>query len=103
MTLYRFSWLLWIAGTAVIVLSWTQAITPQVGWIGWGVALAGTVLSFLGRATCRTSTVLQDRPSSIVSDLDRLVQLRDRGDITEEQYLRQRNALLGEPGGEKKP
>lgn len=104
MILYRVSWALWIAGTAVIVLSWTHAVTAQVGWIGWGVALAGTVLSFFGRRSCGAPAApAGNAPSSVVSDLDRLVQLRDRGDITEEQYLRQRNALLGDPKAGKTP
>jgi hypothetical protein len=103
MSLSRISWVLWIGGTIEIVLSWTHAVTPQVGWIGWGVALAGTVLSLLGRKTCCAPAPEAAKPSSVVSDLDRLVQLRDRGDITEEQYLRQRNALLGGSAGGKSP
>ncbi len=42
---HRFSWLLWLGGTALIVASWTDAVTPQVGWMGFGIALAGTLLS----------------------------------------------------------
>ena len=101
MALNRISWILWIGGTIVIVLSWTHAVTPQIGWIGWGVALAGTVLSLFGRRSCCAPAPGPAKPSSVVSDLDRLVQLRDRGDITEEQYLRQRNALLGGSDGGK--
>jgi hypothetical protein len=44
--MYRFCWVLWIGGTAVIVASWLSIVTPAVGWVGFGVALAGTLLSF---------------------------------------------------------
>ncbi len=44
--MYRFCWVLWIGGTAVIVASWLNIVTPAVGWVGFGVALAGTLLSF---------------------------------------------------------
>ncbi len=43
--LYKFCWVLWIAGTAIIVASWLDIVTPTVGWVGFGVALAGTLLS----------------------------------------------------------
>ena len=102
MRLYKIAWLFWIAGSIVIGLSWVNVVTPRVGWIGWGVALFGTVLSFFSRrGTCCPAQSVSTPPSSVVSDLDRLTQMRDRGDITEEQYLRQRNALLGDPGRDK--
>jgi hypothetical protein len=44
--MYRFCWALWIGGTILIVASWTDVVTPTIGWIGFGVALAGTLLSF---------------------------------------------------------
>ena len=49
---YKFCWVLWIAGTVVIVASWNDVVSPEVGWIGFTAALAGTVLSF----------VVQNRP-----------------------------------------
>lgn len=98
MRLYKIAWAFWIAGTIVIALSWVHAVAPQVGWIGWGVALFGTLLSFFQRRSLPTTV---ERPSTVIADLDKLVLLRDRGEITEEQYLRQRNALLGEPGDRK--
>jgi peptidoglycan/LPS O-acetylase OafA/YrhL len=48
--LRRLASLLWLVGVAAIVLSWTNTVTPTVGWIGFGVALVGTLLStFAGR------------------------------------------------------
>ena len=41
----RLCWLLWIGGTVLIVLSWTDTVSPEVGWAGYAVALAGMVLS----------------------------------------------------------
>jgi hypothetical protein len=43
--LYKFCWVFWIAGTAIIVASWLDIVTPTVGWLGFGIALAGTLLS----------------------------------------------------------
>ena len=55
MQLYRLSWLLWIAGTVIIVLSWCDAVSATVGWYGFAVALAGTLLSWAARSTSRDS------------------------------------------------
>jgi hypothetical protein len=46
-TVYKAAWLLWIGGSILIVLSWIDAVTPTVGWIGFGVAMFGTVLSLV--------------------------------------------------------
>jgi hypothetical protein len=100
MRLYRFAWALWIAGSVVIGLSWIDAVSRRMGWGGWIIALCGTILSFIARQSCSAGPPAR-APSTAVADLDRLVELRNRGDITEEQYLRQRNALLGEPDRDK--
>jgi hypothetical protein len=43
--MYKFCWLLWIGGTILIIASWGEIVTPAIGWIGFGVALTGTLLS----------------------------------------------------------
>jgi hypothetical protein len=49
---YKFSLVLWVGGTALIVASWVNIVTPKVGWIGFGIAAAGTLLSWVSnRAT----------------------------------------------------
>ena len=45
MRLNQLAWVLWIAGTVLIVGSWTRAISPTVGWIGFGIAALGSLLS----------------------------------------------------------
>jgi hypothetical protein len=47
MRFYRLCWLLWIAGTILIVLSWTHTVSYEIGWVGFGVAGTGTLLSML--------------------------------------------------------
>jgi hypothetical protein len=42
---YKFSMVLWVGGTVLILGSWTDVVTPEVGWIGFGIAGAGTLLS----------------------------------------------------------
>jgi hypothetical protein len=39
------TWLMWWAGTALIVLSWFKVVSNQVGWIGFAAALASSVVS----------------------------------------------------------
>jgi hypothetical protein len=45
-TMYKFCWAMWIGGTILIIASWVDIVSPTVGWIGFGVALLGTLLSF---------------------------------------------------------
>jgi hypothetical protein len=47
MDLYKTSWLVWIAGTILIVLSWNNTVSAEVGWVGFAIALIGVVLSFI--------------------------------------------------------
>ena len=51
--LYKFCWVLWIGGTILIVASWGDIVTPTVGWIGFGVALAGTLFSIVAQQSPR--------------------------------------------------
>ncbi len=44
--MYKFCWAMWLVGTILIVASWADVVTPTIGWVGFGVALAGTLLSF---------------------------------------------------------
>jgi hypothetical protein len=44
---YKFSLVLWVGGSALIAASWADAVTPEIGWIGFGVAGAGTLLSMV--------------------------------------------------------
>jgi hypothetical protein len=44
--LYKAAWILWIAGTVVIIFSWIDVVTPTIGWIGFSATLVGVLLSF---------------------------------------------------------
>jgi len=46
-------WALWIVGTAIIVASWANIVTPTVGWGGFVIALVGTVLNYTQRSSHR--------------------------------------------------
>jgi hypothetical protein len=45
MRLDQIAWVLWIAGTVLIVGSWTGEVSPTVGWIGFAIAGLGTLTS----------------------------------------------------------
>jgi hypothetical protein len=43
--MYKFCWAMWIGGTILIVASWVNVVSITVGWVGFGIALAGTLIS----------------------------------------------------------
>lgn len=45
----RVTWLTWWAGTALIVLSWLSVVGNNVGWLGFGVACASSLVSVVAR------------------------------------------------------
>jgi hypothetical protein len=47
MTLHKFAWVLWLIGSAIIVLSWIDVVPAQVGWLGFVVAMVGVVISYV--------------------------------------------------------
>jgi hypothetical protein len=47
MDLYKLAWLVWIGGTVLIVLSWNDTVSTEVGWVGFVIALIGVGLSFI--------------------------------------------------------
>ena len=47
MDLYKLAWLVWIGGTILIVLSWNDTVSAEVGWVGFVIALIGVALSFI--------------------------------------------------------
>jgi hypothetical protein len=98
MSLYKLSWAIWIPGTVLIFLSWGGIVSPKVGNIGWWMAMAGAVLSFIPVKRRAADAPPAGKPSTVVADLDTLARLRERGDLTEEEYQRQRTQLLGDSG-----
>ena len=52
---YKVAWVMWIGGTVLIAASWFNLVDPLVGWVGFAVAGAGTLLSLLGRVLPRKS------------------------------------------------
>ena len=47
MDLYKLAWFVWIVGTILIVMSWNGTVSPTTGWVGFGIALVGVLLSFI--------------------------------------------------------
>ncbi len=44
---YRAYWPAWWIGTAFIVCSWFEIVTPTVGWVGFGLACGATLGSYV--------------------------------------------------------
>ncbi|MEO7325140.1 MAG: hypothetical protein ABIW82_09965 [Dokdonella sp.] len=40
------AWWLWATGTVLVVLSWINVVSHVIGWCGFAIGLAGTVLSW---------------------------------------------------------
>jgi hypothetical protein len=40
------AWWLWAIGTILIVLSWIDVVTPTVGWCGFAIGMAGSVMGW---------------------------------------------------------
>ena len=60
--LYKLSWAMWIVGTLLIVGSWINVVPNSIGWVGFGVALAGTLLSFVAQSRVFARSASQVRP-----------------------------------------
>lgn len=92
MTLSGASWLLWLVGTLLIAGSWFQLVSAKIGWIGFAVAMLGSVLSW---CRPRPPAAPPGPPSQGIVDLERLSDLRDRGVLSEEEFAAQKKKLLG--------
>ena len=42
----QIAWYMWAIGTILVVLSWFDVVSPNVGWCGFAVALVGSVISW---------------------------------------------------------
>jgi hypothetical protein len=96
MATQKVSWGFWTAGTLVIVLSWFRVVSHEVGWIGFGVALLGSVLSWFGPKP-RAQPAPGGPPSRDVADLEKLADLRERGLISEDEFAAQKKKILDRP------
>lgn len=38
-------WALWLVGGLMIIASWAEFVTPDIGWIGFGIAVLGMLMS----------------------------------------------------------
>jgi hypothetical protein len=45
--LHRIYWIAWLAGTALILLSWFHVVEPLVGWVGFLIACVASFVSYL--------------------------------------------------------
>lgn len=38
-------WILWLVGGIMIVASWAQILPVEIGWVGFGIAVVGMLMS----------------------------------------------------------
>lgn len=48
-------WVLWLAGTALIVMNWVGVVSPTVGWIGFGISGLAALVTYLPQRQDRTA------------------------------------------------
>ena len=103
MKLRHWLWTLWTVGTILIILSWMNVVSRSVGWIGFGIALLGTICS--GYSTRETGLarpeVARHPASSTLDAIGKLAELRDQGAISESEFAEKKKALLDEVGGKR--
>ncbi|MBB6050875.1 hypothetical protein [Armatimonas rosea] len=46
MSKQKLAWYLWAIGTVLIVLSWFNIVPYNIGWVGFVLGLAGSILSW---------------------------------------------------------
>ena len=42
----QIAWWLWAIGTVLIVLSWVDVVSTNIGWCGFALGLVGSVISW---------------------------------------------------------
>jgi hypothetical protein len=40
------AWYFWAVGTVLIVLSWFHVVSNTIGWCGFGIGMAGSVMGW---------------------------------------------------------
>ena len=67
MTRHQTAWWLWAVGTALIVLSWVNVVTATIGWCGFGIGLAGSVLGWgmMPPQSATTAPTEEDEANSV--------------------------------------
>ncbi len=98
MNLYKLSWVLWIPGTIAIMASWFNLVPARIGWIGFWVALAGTLLSFFPSRSRACPEATRAPASAALDDLAKLADLRERGAISEQEFWEKKKALMDRIG-----
>lgn len=88
-SLSHVSWACYVVGIAIILGSYVNVVSTGVGWIGWVIAMAGWAMQYLPAA----------KRESVATKLERLARLRDRGEITNDEYERAKAEVLVEQPG----
>jgi hypothetical protein len=42
----QIAWCFWAVGTVLIALSWFQVVSTAIGWCGFGIGMAGSIMGW---------------------------------------------------------
>lgn len=84
--LHKVSWVLYIVGIGLILGSWLNVVSANVGWYGWLIAMAGWGMQFLPAYKGET----------LAQELERLSKLHSDGALTDDEYQSAKAAVLGD-------
>ena len=85
MALRAITWTLYGIGLCIVAGSWVGLVPAGVGWLGWVIGMIGWALFYVPKVRQRT-------PADRLRDLDRM---REQGLVSDEEYVRQRDRIVG--------
>ncbi|MEZ0327122.1 MAG: SHOCT domain-containing protein [Fimbriimonas sp.] len=84
MTLRRISSVFYFVGIALVLGSWVNVVTSQIGWLGWVIAMLGWGAQFLP----------SQRRQSVADEIQKLQALRESGALDDVEFEMQKEKLL---------
>jgi hypothetical protein len=81
------SWIFYIVGFSLVVLSYTPLVSPEVGWGGWVMGMIGWLMGFLPGV----------RKKNLSEELAKLDELRRHGVLSDQEFEEAKAKLIGRP------
>ncbi len=81
----RVSWGLYVVGTALVIGSWINVVSGEIGWMGWVAGMIGWGLGYVDQKSKKGG----------VAELERLSNLHQQGELSDEEFAAAKEKLLG--------